>query len=249
MKNNKRYFVLITIGVIFVFVFNLLFYFSLISILDCLISFAIVIAPCALVIFLIRFFPTRWFDPNRKVFHVYKFESKLYESINIRKWKNKLPEPGKALFRFDKSKVTNPKDPEYLMLFLYENCRGSSCHLFCFVWGFASLPIIGIVNSVLLPKEFTFMTFTAGLLIATLHGIIHLASLITLRYMRPRLMKLYKLNKEHLENKSNEEAEKLKENTENVKVSKQTNSKAKSDKTKNITKNMVKTTKKQQKTT
>ena len=160
-----------------------------------------------------------------------------------------MPEPGKALFRFDKSKVTNPKDPEYLMLFLYENCRGSSCHLFCFVWGFASLPIIGIVNSVLLPKEFTFMTFTAGLLIATLHGIIHLASLITLRYMRPRLMKLYKLNKEHLENKSNEEAEKLKENTENVKVSKQTNSKAKSDKTKNITKNMVKTTKKQQKTT
>lgn len=240
MKNNKRYFLLIALGVIFVFAFNLLFYFSLLSILYCLISFAIIVAPCAVVIFMIRFFPQRWFEPNRKIFHVYKFESKLYESINIRKWKNKLPEPGKALFRFDKSKVTNPKDPEYIMLFLYENCRGSSCHFFCFAWGFLCLPIIAVI----LPPQFL---LTAGLLIAVLHGIIHLASFITLRYMRPRLMKLYKMNKEHIENKQNAEQEK-KDNAENIKTKKPASKKNENAKTKNLTKNMTKSPKKQPKT-
>ena len=40
--------------------------------------------------------PRKWFDPYKKIFHVYKWENKfLTKGLKILKWKDKIPELGK----------------------------------------------------------------------------------------------------------------------------------------------------------
>ena len=153
---------------------------------------------------MVKFLPAKWFDPHKKIFHVFKFENKLYESIGIKKWKDKIPELGKSLAGFDKGKIANPKDPKYLLMFLNEICKGSLGHAFCIIWGYLSLIIIALA----LPFPFV---LSAGLPIAIISGFVHSLSLMILRYMRPRMLKLYELSKKQEER----QARKAEENVEN----------------------------------
>ena len=205
MKNNKRYFLVITLCVLLICVFNLLFYFSAQAILFCLIAFAIISLPCVAIMFIVRLLPNKWFDPNKKIFHVFKFESELYENFNIRKWKNRLFEPGRLILSLDKRNANTPTHLETFMLIFQQNCKSGVCHIVCFFWGFLSLFVVKLF----VPYPFI---LTAGLLIASIHGTMHLASFFAIRYMRPRLVKLYQLKKEQLQkhNPTKREAENIK---------------------------------------
>ena len=194
MKKFSFYWFYVYFSIFLVFALNLIFKFEISTFLWVLACFGIMILPYALVVLLIKYLPRNWFTPEKKIFKVYKFEGKLYESFGIKKWKDKVPELGKVLAGFDKSQIANPKDTKYLMLFLTENCKGSFGHMFSLIWSFLSLIIVALVC----PWPFV---LSAGLPIAFVSGSVHYLSLIILRYMRPRLMKLYELNKKREESK------------------------------------------------
>lgn len=187
MKKNPIYWSSIICAILLVFAINLIVNFSISTFLYTLLCFATIIVPYALFVLIVKFLPEKWFDPNKKIFHVFKFESKLYEAFGIKKWKDKIPELGKSLAGFDKGKIANPKDPKYLLMFLNEICKGSFGHAFCIIWGYLALVVIAFVT------PFPFV-LTAGLPIAVISGFVHSLSLMILRYMRPRMLKLYELS-------------------------------------------------------
>ena len=159
--------------------------------------FGIMIAPYCLIVYIMKFVKQSWFNPYKKMFHIFNFEKKLYEKIKVKNWKDNIPELGQALIGFDKSKIQNPKDEKYLLLYLNENCRGDFNHLFCLLWGYFSLFIIAFV----VPFPYG---LSAGIPIAIVSGIIHYLPLAVLRYVRPKFLKLY----EHQIKKNNQDNKK-----------------------------------------
>ena len=62
--------------------------------------------------------PRKWFDPYKKIFHVYKWENKfLTIGLKILKWKDKIPELGKLTTNFSKRTIEKT-DSNYLYYFL-----------------------------------------------------------------------------------------------------------------------------------
>ena len=198
MKKFSFYWFYVCFSIFLVFTLNIVFNFAISTFLWVLACFGIMIAPYALMVLLIKYMPPKWFNAEKKIFHVFKFEAKLYEFFGIKKWKDKIPELGKSLAGFDKSQIASPKDNNYLMMYLTESCKGSFGHVFCFVWGFLSLIIVAFVC----PYPFL---LTAGLPIAFVSGSVHLLSIMVLRYMRPRLLKLYSINKKRQESEQKQQ--------------------------------------------
>ena len=74
---------------------------------------------------------------NNKMFNPGKKEIALYNKLNIKAWKDKTIEWGK-LNGFSKSRIENPKDPEYVKKFILECNKG-------FLGHFTSLFIAGFI--------------------------------------------------------------------------------------------------------
>ena len=187
MRKFSFYWFYVFFSIFLIFALNLIFNFAISTFLWVLACFGIMIVPYVLAVWLIKYLPTKWFEPHKKIFHVFKFEAKLYEFFGIKKWKDKIPELGKKLAGFDKSQIISPKDNDYLMMYLIESCKGSFGHVFCFCWGFLSLIIVDFVC----PYPFL---LTAGFPIAVVSGSVHFLPIMVLRYMRPRLLKLFEQN-------------------------------------------------------
>ena len=69
------------------------------------------IAVDGLFAFLIRRMPAKWFSHDKKIFQVSAREKKFYETLKIRKWKDKIPELGQFT-AFRKNKIADPKNNE-----------------------------------------------------------------------------------------------------------------------------------------
>ena len=187
MKKVSLYWIFIIVAIVTIIVANLAINFSLDCFLWVMLCYAAIIGPGALVVLLVRSLPNKLFDPEKKIFHVFAWENNFYCKLGIRKWKGAIPELGKALTGFDKSKLDSASDPEYLFLFLTENCKGSFGHLFCLVWGYVALVILAFIC----PWPFA---LSAGLPICLVSGLAHWLPLAILRFTRPRLLKLYKFS-------------------------------------------------------
>ena len=98
--------------------------------------------------------PGKWFSADSKFVSVSKGECKFYEILGIKLWKDHVLELG-FLGKFSKKKVENPKDPEYIKLFIQECNVGSVVHLvnviqgiiliFCFPYNYAHYFVIPAV--------------------------------------------------------------------------------------------------------
>lgn len=132
----------------------------------------------AIIAFVIRKLPEKWFNHRYKIFKILKCERKIYETLRIKKWKDKIPELGQ-LTNFKKNKVREPKNSEYLERYLMECVYGETIHFLSIVLGF----LILFINS----KECIYF----GLPIVIANGIISYLSFAILRYNRPKLTILY----------------------------------------------------------
>ena len=174
------YSVIISITLIIVYSLNLLrgctdiLYILKWTSIDILVVFII----DAIIAFVIRRLPEKWFDYKYKVFKIFKWERKFYEAIKIKKWKDKIPELGQ-LTNFKKNKVREPKNSEYLLRYLMECVYGETIHFLSIILGF----LILLIN----PKCCLYF----GLPIAIANGIISYLSFAILRYNRPKLTILY----------------------------------------------------------
>lgn len=174
------YSVIISITLIIVYLLNLLrgctdiLYILKWTSIDILVVFII----DAIIAFVIRRLPEKWFDYKYKAFKIFKWERKFYEVIKIKKWKDKIPELGQ-LTNFKKNKVREPKNSEYLLRYLMECVYGETIHFLSIILGF----LILLIN----PKCCLYF----GLPIAIANGIISYLSFAILRYNRPKLTILY----------------------------------------------------------
>ena len=136
------YSVIISITLIIVYLLNLLrgctdiLYILKWTSIDILVVFII----DAIIAFVIRRLPEKWFVYKYKVFKIFKWERKFYEAIKIKKWKDKIPELGQ-LTNFKKNKVREPKNSEYLLRYLMECVYGETIHFLSIILGFLILLI------------------------------------------------------------------------------------------------------------
>lgn len=120
-------------------------------------------------------------NPFAKMFKEHKNERKFFEKLKIRKWKDKIPELGKTLKYFDKTKLEENAGSEYYLKFIKETCIGEVIHI-------ASIPLAVLLIVVF---GFNFLTITIPVTIANI--LLQLPSICVLRYTRTKLSVAYKL--------------------------------------------------------
>lgn len=138
------------------------------------------IAIDALVALAIRFIPENKFNPFSKYFKGKKWEKKFYEKLNIRKWKDMIPELGKTLKYFDKTKVESKPTPEYYIKFLRETCIAEVLHL-------VIIPFTFVLAFIFPLKYFWCISFPVILV----NIFLQILPTFVQRYTRPKLIKAY----------------------------------------------------------
>lgn len=89
----------------------------------------------AIVALIIHKLPAKWFNHNKKWFKVSKKERKFLEKLNIKKWKDVIPETGE-LCNFKKDKIYDINNNEYIEKFLTETCYAEVLHFLSGILGF-----------------------------------------------------------------------------------------------------------------
>lgn len=131
---------------------------------------------------IIRFLPKKWFNPESKLFKVYKWEKGLYLKLGVRHWKDKIPEAGKYLEGFSKSEVVDTSNNEYILQFIDKTIRGELMHF------------LGFVFSGLIAFIYPTVFVVIGLPLMLTNMLINILPVIVQRYNRPKLLLLYKRN-------------------------------------------------------
>lgn len=127
-----------------------------------------------------RFIPEEKFNPFNKYFKGKKWEKKFYEKLNIRKWKDMIPELGKSLKYFDKTKVESKPTPEYYIKFLRETCIAEVLHL-------TIIPFTFVLAFIFPLKYFWCISFPVILV----NIFLQILPICVQRYNRPKLIKAY----------------------------------------------------------
>ncbi len=182
------YFILITISVIFIFSLNIpIALHNTFSIGTIFLHFFIAVAFCGLISFLIMLMihklPSKYFKPDLKFFKTFKIEKQIYKILKVKKWKDKVPELGK-FGGFEKNKLKDPTNPKYLEEFLTDSCKSEAIH--------SLSAFLAIFMFFIIPKPFKLLI---ALPVFIVNFICHIMPVLIQRYMRPRLLTLYKLSK------------------------------------------------------
>ncbi|HBF44071.1 MAG TPA: hypothetical protein DDW16_00220 [Clostridiales bacterium] len=146
------------------------------------ITIIVIFSMDGLVALLVKMLPEKWFKKNGKIFKIFKWEKGFYQKIGIKKWKDKIPEWGK-LANFSKRKLINPTNNEYVSKFIVESKYGEVIH-------FSSI-FVGFLVIFILPLK---VCLYVGLPVGIINALLNCPSLFILRYNRPKLETLYKLN-------------------------------------------------------
>lgn len=142
----------------------------------------VVIAVDGIAAFTVRYLlPKKWFDIEKSHFCASKKESRFYEKIGIKKWKDKVLELGQFT-GFRKNKISAPKDNEFIGRYIVEANYGVGVHIGCIVSGFSIMAFYP-------PYWLCF-----GLPVAVVNAFINFLSYAILRYNLPKLHVVYKFN-------------------------------------------------------
>lgn len=168
-----------------------------------IVSLAIVISVAldGLAGIIVRLIPSKKFNPFCKYFSERKSERKFYEKLKIKKWKDVIPELGKTLKFFDKTKIGDKPTVEHIYMFLVETCYAEVMHELGLVFGLFLL--------VILPFKYL---LTISLPVLIVNEFLQLLPIFVQRYNRPKLLIAYKRLKRQQEAKQN-----VKEKDENSK--------------------------------
>ncbi|MBQ7339553.1 MAG: hypothetical protein IJW43_01725 [Clostridia bacterium] len=129
-----------------------------------------------------KLLPERWFTADKKGFCAGKKESKFYEKIGIKWWKDKVIELG-AFTNFRKNKIANPNDIEYIKRYILEANFGVICHVLGVILGLATIFCC--------PMN---LWLTVGLPVTIVNTVLSGLPILILRYNLPKLHTLYKYN-------------------------------------------------------
>jgi hypothetical protein len=129
-----------------------------------------------------KLLPERWFSVDKKGFCASKKESKFYEKLGIKKWKDKVLELG-VFTNFSKSKIQNPNDIQYINRYIVEANFGVVCHIVGV--------ILGLSTIFCCPKD---LWLSVGLPVTVVNTVLNGLPILILRYNLPKLHTLYKYN-------------------------------------------------------
>ncbi|NLC17049.1 MAG: hypothetical protein GX756_04140 [Clostridiales bacterium] len=136
----------------------------------------------AVVAFIIHKMPNKWFNPYKKIYHVFEFERNFYESIGIKKWKDRIPEMGQ-LCDFKKDKIVDINNNDYIFKFLEETCYAETLHLLS--------AFLGVAVILFFPIKYAFWITGP---VAVVNFFLQILPVFIQRYTRPKLMKIYERN-------------------------------------------------------
>ena len=124
---------------------------------------------------------------SKKVNHFSKFfderkgERTFYEKIGVRKFKDKIPELGKTLKFFDKTKVPENPNSDYMLMFIHETALAELMHLISIL----TAPLILVI----MPLKYLLYI---SLPIMIVNIFLQIMPIIVQRYTRPKLVAGYK---------------------------------------------------------
>ena len=162
---------------------NIIFNFSWLTVFNIFLCVVIIMAPCALFLFIGRILPKKWFSPNRLTFRVNKLHTWFCHFVRVKDWKDKIPVGGRVA-GFRMNKLANPKDIDVAFLdrYIYESCFAEWLHVTCAIWGLLALiPIYFINVTWILP---------IALPIAVVFAYQNMVSVLIQWFVRPRIVKV-----------------------------------------------------------
>lgn len=130
-----------------------------------------------------RLLPKKWFAIDKKIFCSKKKESRFYEKIGIKAWKDKVLELG-VFTSFRKNQISEPYNNEYISRYIVEANYGVVCHL-------ADILLAGPLTVFCCPMN---LWLTVGLPVACVNVVLSVLPVFILRYNLPKLHTLYKYN-------------------------------------------------------
>lgn len=152
------------------------------------IIFAVIISTFTVIIIdgvtatVVRLMPAKLFNPFSKFYRIRGWEKKFYQKIQIKKWKDLVPELG-HFTKFRKNKIEDPNNNEYIHRYLLEAVYGRVGHFTSFITGFLVIFIF--------PLKYA---LCFGVPIAIVNVIMNSMSWMILRFNTPKLMAIYKRN-------------------------------------------------------
>lgn len=168
-------------------------YFAFMSVYDLTLGYiilAVVISTVSIIIIDLifalivrRFLPYKWFSEDKKWYLATRRESRFYEKLGIKNWKDKVIELG-ALSGFRKNKISEPSNPIYIKRYIVEANFGIVVHIADIIFGFLVILIY--------PLQYWYFI---GLPVALVNVVLNLLPMFILRYNLPKLHKLYALTK------------------------------------------------------
>ncbi|MGM0843452.1 MAG: hypothetical protein ACQEUT_00645 [Bacillota bacterium] len=127
---------------------------------------------------LVRFFPREWYEKSW-VFKSYTFEKRMYKTIGVSRWKDKLPEWGR-LVNFEKKNLDKELSLKYVDKFILETYYAEAGHFGMAIVGFACI----LIN----PADQMTMALTCSIV----NFCVQIPFCLIQRYNRPRLELLRK---------------------------------------------------------
>ena len=168
--------------------------FSWQTVQDLFLVFVVILLPSILSLFIKKVLPEKFFDGTMEFFLPKKYEKSLFNKINIRSWKDKIPNWGNVGKDMAKD---GQIDVESIKNFIVQTCLGEIVHLFCML----SAMVSGVVLALNRPD----LIFTMILPVVVVYAVINLLSVLIQRYNRPRLQIL--LNRLERKNRDSEQEE------------------------------------------
>lgn len=153
----------------------------------------------ALIAWLTRLLPEKAVDPFRKIYRVGKWEKKVYKKLGIVKWKDKIPEAGGLLAKFQKKKVLDFHDNTYIMTFMRESVYAEVMHVISAIAGLAvpALCVLRLLWPDVIPQ--VHWCVRIALPVALVNFVLQVLPVMVQRYVRPQLMSVYLRNQKRAE--------------------------------------------------
>ena len=161
----------------------------------------------ALIAWLTRLLPEKAVDPFRKIYRVAKWEKKVYKKLGIVKWKDKIPEAGGLLASFQKKKVLDFHDNEYIMTFMRESVYAEVMHVISAIAGLAvpALCAARLLWPDVIPQ--VHWCVRIALPVALVNFVLQVLPVLVQRYVRPQLMSVYLRNQKRAQRQAEAQTE------------------------------------------
>ena len=132
------YWFFVVFSIVAIISVNLIFDFRLGVVAEFFLCLIVIIAPSIILNFTEKFFPKKWYGEQKKLYRERAFEKVMFEKINVKKWKDNVPQ----FLKIANINKTNEKiDKNYIEFFITETRRGEFMHLLDIIFGIANRKI------------------------------------------------------------------------------------------------------------